>query len=339
MTLLVLGASQALATAVLAATTSSEDIIVVAYGTRPPLPTHAVIRGETTQISLTDSVRNRKITACIIVAEASALPSLVRTHETLLRNMPVLLAPGGLAGALRMRALSPTVAAAEATGFPAAGTHQGTVFTVHGIKHNLPFSSAEQCYAEDLIQKFRRYIPGLVLSDLATTSLSNTNHLIHPPITLVNAVQVDRAQPFSLYREGISSALGNLLDAVDDERRQICRQVGADDRSGRDWMLGFYATDGMHGDTLLQCLASYPGFETVLGPTTLNYRYLNDDIPFGMGQWAALGRHVGIHTPTIDHVVGVLRALAPRLELNADTEALKLFLGFLRQHKPLAVTA
>jgi hypothetical protein len=125
--------------------------------------------------------------------------------------------------------------------------------------------------------------------------------------------------------------------AVDEERRAVCRAVGADDRSARDWLLGFYRADGMRGDTLVSCLTSYPGFETVPGPTTLDYRYLADDVPHGVAQWAALGRRLGVPTPTIDHLLAMLAVIAPALALEADQEGLDLFLAHVRRRRTASV--
>ncbi|PMC74810.1 NAD/NADP octopine/nopaline dehydrogenase family protein, partial [Brachybacterium sp. UMB0905] len=297
-------------------------------------PSRAELDGRQIPITLTSQITAlaaREIAACVIVAESRVLPRLVAEHRELLRGRPVLLAPGGLAGALRLAELEPSVQAAEATGFPAAGFAQGDLFVLRGIKQNLPIATAQAQRTAELHAVFARHLPTLVPSDLVTTSMANTNHLIHPPITLLNAVRVDGAHPFRLYREGVSPALNELLEAVDIERRAVCRAVGADDRRGRDWLHGFYHHDGMEGETLAQCLQSYPGFESVPGPGTLDYRYLTDDIPHGVAQWSALGRRLGVPTPAIDHVLEVLRILAPDLDLVADEQGLELFLRHVEQ--------
>lgn len=337
MSLLVMGAPQALATAVLAAATSGERVLVLAEDTPAPLPAHAELDGTRTPISLSDSLDGEKVHACVIVAESGSLEHHIAAHRELLSGLPVLLAPGGLAGALRVTRWEGSLLAAEATGFPAAGAQVGDTFIVRGVKQDLPMAAADEMLTAPLLSEFSRYLPTLVASDLRTTSMANTNHLIHPPVTLLNAVRIDSATPFTLYREGISPTLDHLLEAVDEERRAICRAVGADDRRGRDWLHGFYGADGMQGDTLVDCLASYPGFETVAGPSTLDYRYLTDDVPFGAAQWAAIGRRLDIPTPWIDHLLAVLALIAPDLRLDADELTLELFLEHVQQHSPTPI--
>jgi len=337
MSLLVLGAPQALATAVLAAAASGERVVVVAEGAPSALPTHAVLGGSRREIALAASASDTEIHACVIVAESRTLPELVSAHRHLLSGLPVLLAPGGLAGALRVASLDDSLHVAETTGFPAAGAMEGDAFVLRGVKHDLPFAGAEEQLTRSLLGVFRRYLPELAPSTLRTTSMSNTNHLIHPPITLLNSVRVDSATPFTLYREGVSESLEHLLTAVDDERRAVCRAIGADDRSARDWLLGFYREDGMQGDTLVSCLTSYPGFEDVPGPRTLDYRYLADDVPHGIAQWAALGMRLGVPTPSIDHLLALLAIIAPTLVLEEDREGLDLFLEHIGRRASASV--
>lgn len=337
MSLLVIGAPQALPTAVLAAATSGERVHVLAAEAPALLPAYADRDGARTAIDLVASVEDADIHACVIVAEARSLPVLVTAHRTLLAGLPVLLAPGGLAGALRVSALEESLLVAETTGFPASGGVQGDTFHLRALKQGMPFAAADHLLTDSLLKEFRRYLPALVASDLRTTSMSNTNHIIHPPITLLNAARIDSAAPFTLYRDGVSPSLENLLVAVDEERRAVCRAIGADDRSGREWLLQFYREGGMQGENLVDCLSSYPGFAEVAGPTTLDYRYLADDVPHGVAQWAAIGHSLGVPTPAIDQLLAVLTLIVPAVDLRADGEGLALFLAHLEQYRPVAV--
>ena len=337
MSLLVIGAPQALATAVLAAATSGERVHVLAEDAPAALPTHADRDGARTEIDLVTSVEDADIHACVIVAEARALPALISAHRALLVGLPVLLAPGGLAGALRVSAQEESLLVAETTGFPVSGTVEGSTFLLRGLKQGMPFAAADHLLTGSLLAEFRRYLPTLVASDLRTTSMSNTNHIIHPPITLMNAARIDSAAPFTLYRDGVSPSLEHLLVAVDEERRAVCRAVGADDRSGREWRREFYREGGLQGENRVDCLTSYPGFADVAGPTTLDYRYLADDVPHGVAQWAAIGHRVGVATPAIDQLLAVLTLLVPAVDLRADDEGLELFLAHLEHHRRVPV--
>lgn len=340
MSLLVTGAVQALATAAYAALHSGERVLVSIPSHEGALPRRAELDGTGVDIELSsfDPSADRA-TAVIVVSESRDLPRRIQELGLRIEGLPVLLAPGGFAGALRVRTLSPSLQVAEVTGFPVSGSAHGDSITLGSVKQHLPLAAADEARTEELARMWSAYLPEVEAADLRTTSLANTNHLIHPPLTLLNAVRIDSGEPFTFYRKGISPAADRLLTAVDDERRALCAAVGADDRSGRDWMTGFYAAGGMRGDTLVECLGGYPPFAEVPGPSTLDYRYITDDVPHGIAPWAALGRELGVPTPHLDRLLEQIATIAPHLDLDHDAQALDLFLAHAApRHAGRAVT-
>lgn len=326
MALLVTGASQALATAGLAAAVSGRTVLIGGESAAGALPSQVQHEGAAVAVDIRPLSADDTVDAIIVVAESRDLRRILDELAPHLDGTPVLLAPGGFAGALRVGSWCPTSRPAESTGFPVSGRVDGDTLILGVEKKHLPFAAADPAQTAELLELFSGWIPSLEASSVVTTSLANTNHIIHPPVTLLNAVRIDSAAPFTLYRDGISDAADNLLTAVDNERLALCRAVGADPRSGRDWMCGFYGDGGMEGETLVPCLASYPGFETTPGPGTLDYRYLVDDVPHGIAQWSALGRRLGVPTPHLDSLIALLEVIAPALDLAHDAEALELFL-------------
>lgn len=275
-----------------------------------------------------------QLDALIVVAESRGLRELVRPMATRLSGVPVLLAPGGFAGVLRARAWfkewglqAPDLA--EATGFPVGADVVGQRLVLRGIKHNLPVAAVDQESTRRVHRVFADLLPHLIASDLITTSLSNTNHMIHPGVVLANASRVDNGEPFRLYRGGLSQVVRHLLEAVDGERLQLMDRLGVAPRTLRDWMVGFYESEGMAGQDIVQCLQTFPPFADVPGPSTLNHRYLLDDVPFGVAQWSALARHLDVEVPHTDALLSSLRTLAPHLDLAPDAEAAHLLLDHL----------
>lgn len=308
MTLAVVGDVQALGVAAWAALNSGDAVAVTTAEPGEPI-THLSAPGLAPEVSTVANgsiqhVPRPSATHWIVVTRSAVLTDLLDAHADRMAGQQVLLAPGGFGGAVRLRdwfrqrgLTEPTVA--ETTGFPAMGVRAGASYRVRAVKRQLPFATfadgaAESAAPSDtLLQGFRRWMPDLVPSDLATTSLGNTNHLIHPPVVIANAVRIARGEPFTFYREGLTDELAGLLEAVDAERRAVVAAVGGDDRSGLDWMLGFYGDQGMAGVDLVAALRSFAPFETTPSPPQLDYRYLTDDIPYGVAAWAALARRAG----------------------------------------------
>ena len=337
MSLLVIGAPQALATAVWASALTGETVQVdLDHPVEPDIASidSALLDGDHVPVHLEPASHSSTPTAVIVVTESRQLREATQPLADLPAGLPVLLAPGGFAGALRAGSWLPNARVAEATGFPIAGSLEGTTYRLGSPKRSLPVAAADSDDTPDLASLFGRWLPHLVESSVLTTSLANTNHLIHPPVTLLNAARIENQSPFALYRDGISGAADSLLAAVDAERVALCRAVGADDRSGAAWMRGFYEAGGMTGSTLVECLKSYPGFERTPGPNTLEYRYLHDDVPHGIAAWAAVARHVNLPTPVLDALLILLRTIAPHIDMDHDEDAVALFLDAMRtQHR------
>ena len=67
---------------------------------------------------------------------------------------------------------------------------------------------------------------GAAGSVLATT-LQNGNPVIHPAVTLSNAALIERTGgDFNFYEDGITPAVGRLMQAVDSERMAIAAALG-----------------------------------------------------------------------------------------------------------------
>ncbi|MEE1622572.1 NAD/NADP octopine/nopaline dehydrogenase family protein [Zafaria sp. J156] len=274
------------------------------------------------------------IEAAVLVAESRKLKQHIEPQRHQLAGVPLLLAPGGFGGVLRVLewfrewGLEPP-RVAEATGFPVSGTVSEGVLTPHTIKRRLPMAAETAGETRVLHAQFVRLLPELVPSELVTTSLSNTNHMIHPGVVLLNAARIQNAEPFSFYRNGISPAVGALIEAVDAERLEIVRRLGAEELGVRDWLVRFYGQEGMAGDGIIDCLQTFANFERVPSPPSLDYRYVADDVPFGVAQWGELARGLGITTPHLDGLLTLLRSLDIDHGLDADVPAARLFQQFL----------
>ncbi len=46
-----------------------------------------------------------------------------------------------------------------------------------------------------------------------------------------------------------------------------------------------------------------PTYKDILAPTTINHRYICEDIPTGLVPMSLFGKNLGISTPTIDYFI------------------------------------
>ncbi len=269
-----------------------DAVVSIAVDDRP-------LRGAASDVDLIVVATRLRDHTQVAAALASAAP-----------DAGILLAPGGVGGALAFQYQVAVRFVAEAPGFPILADIDGAHVRVRGLKRGLPVGVVPHEQTPAAVAAIRSLgldvAPACSVTD---TSLANTNVLIHPPLVLANWARLESGRPYRLYREGLSAAGARLIDAIDQERLRLAAALGAETISVADWLRHFYADQGMRGADVLELLGGFPAFESTLGPTSIDHRYLTDDVPFGLVPLAALGRAVDVSMPTIEAVITCLGAL------------------------------
>lgn len=136
--------------------------------------------------------------------------------------------------------------------------------------------------------------------------LSAMNPVVHPPGVLMNAGRVEYSRgDFYFYEEGVTPGVCNAIYGVDRERRQVGRALGFElsvvDEAFS--LAGF----GPRGD-LWSTINGSRMLTQLRAPGELNTRWLTEDVPYGLGAWSSLGRHLGVATPLMDGLVALASA-------------------------------
>ena len=230
----------------------------------------------------------------------------------------VVLNPGATGGALEVRTVlpeegsqGPTVTVAETdTLLYACRSPRAGEAIVHGIKDRvnvatLPAAEAPRVAAL-LNTAFPQYTP---VSNVLVTSLNNGNAMMHPAPTLLNAGRIESQSPFEYYSEGVTPSIARVVEAIDSERLAVAKALDVRVPSIREWYTAWY---GVTGNDLYAQVQQVKAYEGIKGPTTLNTRYLFEDIPTGLVPLSLLGRAMGVATPTMEAVVTLGNALLGR---------------------------
>ena len=142
------------------------------------------------------------------------------------------------------------------------------------------------------------------------TSLQNANPVIHPAVTLLNAALIERTGgDFRFYEDGITPAVGRVIESLDRERIAIGKRLGVEVLPDPE----FGVRQGyMEEATYDTGYSGAPGFRGIKAQSRLEHRYLNEDVGYGLVFMADLGRHVGIKTPCMDAVIQLASAAMGR---------------------------
>jgi opine dehydrogenase len=150
-----------------------------------------------------------------------------------------------------------------------------------------------------------RFVPR---DDLIAVSLSNVNPQNHLGIALCNFTRIEKGETWANW-SGLTPAVGRLIEALDAERLAVAAAYGVAVRTVRDhFHLSFSVPHGPLGDAgaLLAARDSNPG------PSSLETRYIVEDVPFGLFPSTVLGRIAGVPMPLHESGIAIFSTLYGR---------------------------
>jgi opine dehydrogenase len=150
----------------------------------------------------------------------------------------------------------------------------------------------------------------LAAGNVLQTSLQNGNPVIHPTVSLLNAALIERTQgDFYFYEEGVTPAVGRILEGIDQERIAIGRRLGLKILSEPEigCIQGY-----MREATYDRGYAEAPGFQGIKAQSQLDHRYIQEDVGYGLVFWQKLGEQIGVATPNITAVIQLASTLMDR---------------------------
>ncbi len=164
-------------------------------------------------------------------------------------------------------------------------------------------------YNDEVFAKIEGLFPGIEMVDsVLESSLNNGNAVSHPAAVVLNAGKIEYYGKHFHYKEGITPSVARVLQALDDERKAICKAWGYTelDCKERLYKMGYCPLREELYDTFQ---GSTEVFLPIEGPNTLEGRYLVEDVPFSLVGMIYYGRLVGVETPIMDSVVHLASAL------------------------------
>jgi opine dehydrogenase len=151
---------------------------------------------------------------------------------------------------------------------------------------------------------------------LLHTVLPYTNAVHHPPALLLNVGRVESTGgDYHHYYDGITPSVGRLIDALDRERLAVAAGLGVaiEPLPQHFFRMGYTSVAGREGGTAYDVFHNSEPNRFIRAPSTIDHRFFNEDVPYGLVAIAELGRVAGVPTPLADAVIDVAGIVAGRL--------------------------
>jgi opine dehydrogenase len=167
---------------------------------------------------------------------------------------------------------------------------------------SLPGKKTKECF-----QMFQKLFPDATAREnVLETSLTNINAVLHPPGMILNAGWIEHTRgDFSYYCEGSSPAVARVIEEVDKERIALCQKLDYSTERFLDFFYkaGSTSDKAYRSGSLYQALQESEPNRFIRAPENLSYRFLTEDVPFGIVPMACLGEMLGVPTPTINALI------------------------------------
>jgi len=133
------------------------------------------------------------------------------------------------------------------------------------------------------------------------TGLNNMGAIFHPALALLNAGRIEStAGEFQFYVDGVTPSVARVLEVLDRERVTVAAALGFRARTAMEWLkMAYDAT----GTDLHEAIHNQPGYYGIKAPSTLNHRYITEDVPMSLVPIAALGERYGVSVRGMESII------------------------------------
>ncbi len=246
----------------------------------------------------------------MVVVPSSAHTDIAKAAAPFLQDGQIIvLHPGRTCGALEFAKVlseagcSADVTISEAETFIYASRSDGPAQArIFRIKEAVPLAalpaSRNQIVLDAICPAYPQYIDGV---NVLHTGLNNMGAIFHPTLTLLNAGWIESTHgDFQFYIDGVTPSTSRVLEVLDRERVTVASALGIRVRNAMEWLQMAYNTTGLD---LNEAIHNQPGYYGIRAPSTLNHRYIFEDVPMSLVPIASLGQRYGVSVRGMDSII------------------------------------
>ena len=159
--------------------------------------------------------------------------------------------------------------------------------------------------------------------NILESAIHNPNMIVHPIGMLFSASRIEHSKgEFWMYREAFTESVVNVIKAFDEQKNKMLTTF---DCEPLDY---FEAAKWRNEENLdydaIEVFKSF-GESSNKGPSFINHRYLNEDVPMGLCLFVSIGKIIGIDTSIPESIITLSSALLNK-DLRQDARTIQYLL-------------
>ena len=156
------------------------------------------------------------------------------------------------------------------------------------------------------------------------SAFHNPNMIVHPIGILFSASRIEYSNgEFWMYREAFTPSVVNVIKAFDVEKNKVLQTFGCDP-------LDYFEAAKWRNeeDLSIDAMTVFRSFadSSNKGPSFINHRYLNEDVPMGLGLFVSVAKVIGVDTSIQDGIISLASALLNK-DLRKGSRTIQFLLG------------
>jgi opine dehydrogenase len=248
----------------------------------------------------------------MVVVPSSAHADLAKALAPHLHDgQCIVLHPGRTCGALefaktlRDAGCTADIMLAEAETFIYASRSDGPAQArIFRIKEAVPLAALPATRTAEVLSKINHAYPQFIDGvNVLHTGLNNMGAIFHPALTLLNVGWIEATHgDYQFYIDGVTPSVARMLEVLDRERVTVASSIGLRARTSMEWLKLAYDSTG---EDLYDAIHNQPGYYGIKAPSTINHRYIFEDVPMSLVPIASLGSRYGVSVRGIESIIRI----------------------------------
>lgn len=172
---------------------------------------------------------------------------------------------------------------------------------IKAYKNNVLFAALPHSQTAAALERIQPIYPQFKAANtILETALGSPGIIMHPVSTLLNASRIEQMGPYHNSYYDITPSVGRVIDDLDLERQAIGVQLGITGITIPEVLGKYY---GAVGQNSYEVIHNCDLYRSQTSPDRLSFRYVTEELPFGLVPIASLGEHLGLDTANIRSII------------------------------------